>query len=108
MIGTLISFLVIVPLTYYFNTLELFTEYSSGNIVNLSVKEILLFASVICATDTIAALTFVKEVTDPKLFAILFGEGVVNDAVCIVLYKIMRDFTETKEGKITYMKSLVQ
>ena len=57
-----------------------------------------MFASVISATDTIAALTFVKEVTDPKLFAILFGEGVVNDAVCIVLFNIINDFTITKEG----------
>ena len=96
-VGTIISFLVIVPLTYYANYLELFSEYS-GSLINLSLKEILMFASVISATDTIAALTFVKEVTDPKLFAILFGEGVVNDAVCIVLFNIINDFTITKEG----------
>ncbi len=64
-----------------------------------SIKEILLFASVISATDTVAALTFVKEETDPKLFSILFGEGVVNDAVCIVLYRILLDFTNSGQGK---------
>ena len=63
------------------------------NFVHFSVPEILLFASVISATDTIAALTFIHEDTEPKLFAILFGEGVVNDAVCIVLYRILREFT---------------
>ena len=63
------------------------------NYVHFSVTEILLFASVISATDTIAALTFINEDKEPKLFAILFGEGVVNDAVCIVLYRILREFT---------------
>jgi NhaP-type Na+/H+ or K+/H+ antiporter len=52
---------------------------------------------VISATDTLAALTFIKEESDPKLFAILFGEGVFNDAVSIVLYKIISDFASTKE-----------
>ena len=66
-----------------------------GNYVNFSVSEILLFASVISATDTIAALTFIHEDSEPKLFAILFGEGVVNDAVCIVLYRILREFTQS-------------
>ena len=63
------------------------------NYVHFTVPEILLFASVISATDTIAALTFIHEDSEPKLFAILFGEGVVNDAVCIVLYRILREFT---------------
>jgi len=65
--------------------------------LHFSIKEILLFASVISATDTVAALTFIKEETEPKLFAILFGEGVINDAVCIVLYGIIREFTSSNE-----------
>ena len=52
----------------------------------------LSFAAVISATDAVAALTFIHEDTEPKLFSILFGEGVVNDAVCIVIYKILTDF----------------
>lgn len=47
-------------------------------IIKFSVAEILLFASVISATDTIAALTFINEESEPKLFSILFGEGVLN------------------------------
>jgi len=63
------------------------------------MKEIFLFASVISATDTVAALTFVKESSEPKLFAVLFGEGVLNDAVCIVLYRIIKTFNHIDEGK---------
>ncbi len=68
------------------------------SIINFSMKDILLFSAVISATDTVAALTFIKEDKDPKLFAILFGEGVLNDAVCIVLYRIIKEFTKSNEG----------
>ena len=74
-------------------TSDTYTDEQVNNYVKFSVPEILLFASVISATDTIAALTFIHEDSEPKLFAILFGEGVVNDAVCIVLYRILKDFT---------------
>ena len=70
-------------------------------IIHLSLTEILLFASIISATDTIAALTFIHEDSEPKLFAILFGECVMYDAVCIVLYRILRDFTSSGEDFIT-------
>ena len=60
-------------------------------------KKYLLFSSVISATDTVAALTFVSEQEEQKLFSILFGEGVINDAVCIVLYRIIKDFTNSGE-----------
>ena len=78
------------------NTTDIKPSYNKRKkVINFSISEILLFASVISATDTIAALTFIHEETEPKLFAILFGEGVINDAVCIVLYRILRDFTST-------------
>lgn len=63
--------------------------------IHFSNKEILLFAAVISATDAVAALAFVREESDPKLFPILFGEGVVNDAVCIVLYQIIKRFLDS-------------
>lgn len=73
-------------------------EVEDSNIVNFSTNEILLFSAVISATDTVAALTFISESDESKLFSILFGEGVINDAVCIVLYKIIRDFTAEEKG----------
>ncbi len=65
--------------------------------IHFTNKEILLFAAVISATDAVAALAFVREESDPKLFPILFGEGVVNDAVCIVLYQIIKRFLDSGE-----------
>lgn len=80
------------PLIYFSNSLHFFGLTFDNQRLNFSLKEILLFSSVIVATDTVAALTFVKEEKDPKLFSILFGEGVLNDAVCIVLYRIVKNF----------------
>jgi hypothetical protein len=139
-LGTIITFLVILPLTYFANSRDFFrvttynpvsetentirhlsneinndiitynlpeieteinehTPVKDETIINFSMKEILLFSSVISATDTVAALTFIKEEQEPKLFGILFGEGVINDAVCIVLYGILREFTNSDQGQ---------
>ena len=84
--GTIISFLAVSALIHFSNKLHFFSPF------NLDNKLILLFASVIASTDTVAAMTFIKENEMPKLFSILFGEGVLNDAVCIVLYRILLKF----------------
>ena len=36
-----------------------------------------------------AALTLIKASEFPKLFSIIFGEGMVNDAVAIILFKVV-------------------
>ena len=84
--GTIISFLTVSFLINYSNKLKFFAPFDLDN------KLIFLFSSVIASTDTVAAMTFIKEDQMPKLFSILFGEGVLNDAVCIVLYRILLKF----------------
>ena len=84
--GTLISFGTVSGLIHGSNKLNFFSPF------NLDGKLILLFSSVIASTDTVAAMTFIKEDQMPKLFSVLFGEGVLNDAVCIVLYRILSKF----------------
>ena len=54
-------------------------------------SECLLLAAVLCATDTVAALAIVRERMFPTLNSILFGEGVVNDAVAILIFKAVDD-----------------
>lgn len=65
----------------------------------LSNVECLVLASVLCATDTVAALTIVKERDFPQLNAVLFGEGIVNDAVSILIFEtIMTVFDGSKKS----------
>lgn len=61
--------------------------WDDGDANKLYQSECFLLASVLCATDTVAALTIVRENQFPTLNSILFGEGVVNDAVAILVYK---------------------
>ena len=100
--GTIISFGAVSTLIYYSNKLNFFSPF------HLNSKLILLFSSVIASTDTVAAMTFIKEDQMPKLFSILFGEGVLNDAVCIVLYRILLNFDfENKSFNFITILSIV-
>ena len=46
----------------------------------------MIFSATICATDSVAALTMIKADKYPKLFSVVFGEGMVNDAVAIIIF----------------------
>ena len=54
------------------------------------------FAALLSATDSVAAVSIVKEKYYPKLNAILFGESVMNDAISIVLFRTIRNITSSK------------
>lgn len=101
-VSTILNFLFVTVFTYFANQYGLFSISNAAEGVEssilFSINDILLFAAVISATDTIAALTFIKEESNPKLCSILFGEGVVNDAIAIVLYRIILSFNKTKQG----------
>ena len=100
--GTIMSFGTVSALIHLSNKLNFFSPF------NLDSKLILLFSSVIASTDTVAAMTFIKEDQMPKLFSILFGEGVLNDAVCIVLYRILLNFDfENKSFNFITILSIV-
>ena len=57
------------------------------------------YSATICASDSVAALTMIKPNKYPKLFSIVFGEGMINDAVAIILFKVVGDiFDHPPEG----------
>ena len=53
--------------------------------------------SLLCATDVIAAVSLIKPEKQPKLFSLLFGEGITNDAVAIILFNAVVNFSRTNE-----------
>ena len=53
----------------------------------LGMDDILLLSSVLSSADEVAALAMVNKNQHPKLSALLFGEGVLNDAVSILLFR---------------------
>ena len=83
LIGTFINFIVLSSLSVLFK--------NHFGLSQLTVKECLLLASVLTATDTVAAITVIKENKYPGLHSVMFGEGVLNDAVSIVLYRTVEN-----------------
>lgn len=55
--------------------------------------EILLMCSLLCCTDVVAAISIVKYEEQPKLFSLIFGEGITNDAVCIILFNTVMQYS---------------
>eukprot|EP01064_Diplonema_japonicum_P012468 TRINITY_DN19922_c0_g1_i1.p1 TRINITY_DN19922_c0_g1~~TRINITY_DN19922_c0_g1_i1.p1 ORF type:complete len:568 (+),score=69.48 TRINITY_DN19922_c0_g1_i1:36-1706(+) len=66
-----------------------------------SIWESMCFGAVLSAIDPVAVLAVLGRMfvgkTPPKIFYVIFGESVLNDAVAIVLYKVFLKFL--KEGK---------
>lgn len=54
--------------------------------------EILLMCSLLCCTDVVAAVSIIKYEEQPKLFSLVFGEGITNDAVCIILFNTVLEY----------------
>lgn len=64
-------------------------------------------SSLLCSTDVIAAISMVKYEEQPTLFSLLFGEGIVNDAVAIILFNtVLKFFFGAEERDITWMAPL--
>jgi len=48
--------------------------------------------SLLCSTDVIAAVSLLSPKKQPKIFSLVFGEGILNDAVCIILFNTVCKF----------------
>jgi NhaP-type Na+/H+ or K+/H+ antiporter len=67
----------------------------SSVVANFSLRGTLQLGSILSATDTVAVLSLLDKDAVPTLYSSLFGEGVVNDAMSIVLYKVCGTPTST-------------
>jgi sodium/hydrogen exchanger-like protein 6/7 len=56
--------------------------------LDVSLLECLAFGSTLSATDPVTILAIFQQYkVDPKLYTIIFGESLLNDAVSIVMYE---------------------
>ncbi|KAJ2455802.1 monovalent cation:H+ antiporter, CPA1 (nhx1) [Coemansia sp. RSA 2424] len=93
-IGTAISAVVIGVLVQIYS----FTGIEN---IGFSLLDSLILGTILSATDPVTILAVFEQLrVDPKLFSIIFGETVFNDAVAIVLFVTLsnlrasgRDFT---------------
>ncbi|VDM20900.1 unnamed protein product [Hydatigera taeniaeformis] len=88
-IGTVLNFLIIGPLMYGLDKAGAMGSSSVG----ITFNAYLLFASLIVAVDPVAVLAIFQDIgVEPGLYYMVFGESLLNDAVTVVLYRIMSEF----------------
>lgn len=59
---------------------------NNDKLVNLKGQEVLLLCAVLSASDTVAAISIMPEAEAPDVHSVMMGEGVMNDAVAIILF----------------------
>jgi len=93
-LGTLIAFATLSFLAKIFSQFDWIIDPEN----KLSLADCMMLACILCSTDTVAALSLVKAEVYPKLNAILFGEGIINDAVSILLFRTIKTFFVDRKG----------
>ncbi|GJN93746.1 hypothetical protein Rhopal_006803-T1 [Rhodotorula paludigena] len=84
--GTFISAVALGVIVYLYSLLGL-----EG--LSLSIVECLLFGSTLSATDPVTILAIFNALhVDPKLYSVIFGESILNDAVAIVMFETLSQF----------------
>jgi len=78
--GTVLIFVLI----YWSSWLFEFRSHD-GDRVSLTHHQRLIMASVLASTDSVAPMAFLPSEIFPRLFSVVFGEGVFNDVVSILL-----------------------
>ena len=73
--GTICNFLILVLANFFLK-----------DMINQNTVNTLIFSATLCSTDSVASLTLINKDEYPKLFSIIFGEGMVNDAVSVILF----------------------
>ncbi|XP_025789522.1 sodium/hydrogen exchanger 6 [Puma concolor] len=95
-LGTAISCFVIGSIMYGCVTLMKVTGQLAGDFY---FTDCLLFGAIVSATDPVTVLAIFHELqVDVELYALLFGESVLNDAVAIVLSSSTEDPKENPNG----------
>ncbi|GAA5907440.1 hypothetical protein JCM5296_006909 [Sporobolomyces johnsonii] len=84
--GTFISAVALGVIVYLYSLLGL-----EG--LSLTIVECLLFGSTLSATDPVTILAIFNALhVDPKLYSVIFGESILNDAVAIVMFETLSQF----------------
>lgn len=86
-LGTMISVVIIATLMWVAGSIQIAKVYT--------FYECLIFGSLISATDPVSVLATFKEINAHlKLYSLIFGESILNDAISITLYRSLINIKE--------------
>ncbi|KAF6779255.1 hypothetical protein AHF37_01175 [Paragonimus kellicotti] len=92
-LGTFLSALMVGIICYGF------TRIISSLSSLLSFSDCLLFGAIISATDPVTVLTIFNDLgVDVNVYALVFGESVLNDALAIALSQSVEQYSSTSTG----------
>ncbi|KAF2142918.1 uncharacterized protein K452DRAFT_357975 [Aplosporella prunicola CBS 121167] len=95
--GTFISAMVLAGVLWVWTRLQL-----DG--VSLTFVEALSTGATLSATDPVTILAiFNTYKVDPKLYTVIFGESILNDAIAIVLFETAQRYKDTDNGNLTIL-----
>jgi len=77
---------------------------------DVTILELLAFGALISATDPVSTLAvFSSKKVDPRLFYLVFGESVINDAVGLVLFEALAHLIENHaDGELAVGEEIFQ
>ena len=98
-LSTFVCFTVFSVITIYCSNMD-FMQVIDGKTgewskLQLTASECLLMCSLLCSSDVIAAVSLISYDKQPKLFSIVFGEGIINDAVSIILFNTVLKYSSS-------------
>ncbi|KAJ5649960.1 uncharacterized protein N7484_003683 [Penicillium longicatenatum] len=95
--GTFISAMVLGLVLYLWTRIPL-----DG--LNISFVEAISVGATLSATDPVTILAiFNLYKVEPKLYTIIFGESILNDAIAIVLFETAQKYAETDAGSLSFL-----
>jgi NhaP-type Na+/H+ or K+/H+ antiporter len=85
LIGTIMSSALVAISLYYL-------QFHGMLSIELTLQECIAFGAMISSTDPVSTLSaFAQLKVDPTLFYLVFGESIMNDAICVTLFRIASD-----------------
>lgn len=95
--GTFISAIVLGLILYLWTRIPL-----DG--LNISLVEAISVGATLSATDPVTILAiFNLYKVEPKLYTVIFGESILNDAVAIVLFETAQKYADNDAAKLTVL-----
>jgi NhaP-type Na+/H+ or K+/H+ antiporter len=91
LVVTLVCFVIYTSASYFvlqnFDLqMTMYGDPTSATKIEIPLMQLMLFTSLLCSSDVVAAVSIVDYNAQPKLYSCIFGEGVFNDIVSIVLF----------------------